>query len=187
MTGLCDKIEDLAQEQAKWHIDWCLKKFYDAENLEDTLDQEPDEVHLHSGNLLAYGGASCLWEALTGNCTATAGQALTYFNNAQAAIGVGDSTTAAAATQTDLQASSNKVRSGMVATYPTHTDATTSVAAPITFQSSFGSGVANFSWQECGIFNSASAGTGRMLNRLVQSFGVKSGGTWTLTVTVTLS
>jgi superfamily II DNA or RNA helicase len=57
----------------------------------------------------------------------------------------------------------------------------------ITFQSSFGALQANYAWNEVSIFNSATASIGRMLNRLVQSFGTKSGGTWSMTVTVTIS
>jgi hypothetical protein len=88
-----------------------------------------DEVVEIDGNLLMYGGASCQWQTLIGNGTASAGQALTFFNNAQAAIGVGDSSTAAVATHTNVQASTNKLRVAMDSTYPQHTDATTAGAA----------------------------------------------------------
>lgn len=177
----------LPLETGKWKINWKLEKWLDAATPADTVGVAPDEVVEHDGNLLMYGGVSCLWEVLIGNGTGTAGQTLTYFNNANAAIGVGDSSTAAAATQTDLQAASNKLRIAMNSSYPTHTDGVTSPAATITFQSSFGSGQANYAWNEVAIFNSSSAGIGRMLNRLVQSFGTKSGGTWSMTVTVTIS
>ncbi len=175
------------RDAANWNIHWRLEKFHDAADGDATVGRTPDEVIEHAGNLLVYGGSSCIWQALIGNGTGTAGQSLTFFNNANAAIGVGDSATSAAATQTDLQASTNKVRSGMKVSYPTHTDGVTSGAATITFQADFGSGVANYAWNEVGIFNSSSSGTGRMLNRLVQSFGTKSGGTWTMSVSITLS
>lgn len=140
------------------------------------------------GNLLTYGGASVQWQTLIGNGTTTAGQALTFFNNAQAAIGVGDSTTAAAATQTDLQAATNKLRVAMDSTYPQHTDATTSGAASIIFRSTFSTAQANWAWQEWIVANSATAGTGRALNRKVESLGTKtSSSTWTLTVTLSLA
>jgi hypothetical protein len=148
---------------------------------------EPEFVEINS-NLLMYGGASCQWQTLLGNGTATAGQALTFFNNAQAAIGVGDSTTAAAATQTDLVAATNKLRKAMDATYPQHTDGVVVGSASIVFRSTFATGDANFAWQEWGIFNSATAATGRMLNRKVESLGTKtSASTWTLTLTLTLA
>jgi hypothetical protein len=148
---------------------------------------EPEELEV-AGNLLMYGGASNQWQTLIGNGTTTAGQSLTYFSNAQAAIGVGDSTTAAAATQTDLQAATNKLRVAMDATYPTHTDGTTSGSASISYRSTFSTAQANWAWQEWGVFNSATAGTGRMLQRKVESLGTKtSASTWALTVTLTLA
>lgn len=149
---------------------------------------QPYDVVEHEGNLLMYGGASVQWQTLIGNGTTTAGQALTYFSNAQAAIGVGDSTTAAAATQTDLQAATNKLRKAMDATYPVHTDGTGSGAASIAFRATFGSAEANFAWQEWVVANSATAGTGRILNRKVESNGTKaSGASWQMTATLSLA
>ena len=148
----------------------------------------PHEVDVVHGNILAYGGISCIWQSLIGNGTASAGQNLTYFNNSQAAVGVGDSTTAAAATQTDLQASTNKLRVAMNATYPQQTDGVVVGAATITFQSTFGSSQGNYVWAEVGVFNSATAATGRMLNRLVQSLGTKvSGGSWSIGLAISLA
>jgi hypothetical protein len=174
-------------EHAKWRIKWRLEKFNDAVDHADTLGRQPDEVIEVDRNLLMYGGVSNLWECLIGNGTTSSGQTLTYFNNANAAVGVGDSSTAAVATQTDLVASSNKLRVAMNASYPQHTDGVVSGSATITFQASFGTTQANYAWNEVAIFNSASAGIGRMLNRLVQSFGTKSGGTWSMTVQITIS
>lgn len=148
---------------------------------------EPELVEI-DGNLLVYGGASVQWQTLIGNGTTTAGQALTYFNNAQAAIGVGDISTAAAATQTDLAATTNKLRVAMDATYPLHTDGTTSAAASIAFKSTFGTAQANWAWNEWAVFNSATLATGRMLQRKVESLGTKtSASTWALTVTLSLA
>lgn len=190
-----------AHEGLLWKARWRLEKFDGADIARAGLDPEaaerdalvaagvvPYEVLEREGNLLMYGGASCLWQCLTGNGTTTAGQALTYFNNAQAAIGVGDSSTAAAATQTNLQAATNKLRKAMDSTYPQHTDATTSGASSIIFKATFASADANFAWAEWGVFNSATDATGRMLNRKVESLGTKASGTsWALTVTLTLS
>lgn len=185
-------------DAVRWRARWSIHKYDDptgaiAEALADGADLDAFAAHLvdvleREGNLLMYGGASCLWQCLIGNGTGTAGQALTYFNNGNAALGVGDSTTAAAATQTDLQAATNKLRKGMDATYPQHTDATTSGAATITFRATFGSSDANFAWQEWIVANSPTAGTGRALNRKVESLGTKaSGTTWVFTVTLTLA
>lgn len=101
------------------------------------------------------------------------------FDNANAYIGVGNGTTAFAATQADLVGAS-KFRKGMDAGYP-------QVAGNVmTFRSTFATGDANFAWQEWGIFNAASGGT--MMNRVVQDNGTKaSTETKQVTVTVTLS
>lgn len=113
-------------------------------------------------------------------CGLIDGESLTAWNNANAYLGVGDSTTAFVNTQTDLQAATNKTRVAMMATYPSRS------ANAITFQSSFGSAVANYAWQEVACFNASTAGI--MLFRFVQSLGTKaSGSTWQLTVTETIT
>lgn len=111
---------------------------------------------------------------------ALVGETFTAFNNANARIGVGDSSTAFAAGQTDLQAPANKLRKAMDATYPQR------AANVLTFRATFGTGEANFAWNEWGVFNAASAG--QMLNRKVESLGTKtSTQTWQLTVDLTLN
>lgn len=113
-------------------------------------------------------------------CQAGVGAAVTAFNNANSYIGVGDSTTAFAAAQTDLQAASNKLRKAMDATYPS------GGANVLTFRSTFATTDANFAWQEWGVFNASSAGT--MLDRKVESLGTKtSAQTWQFTVTLTVT
>lgn len=163
----------------KYEGDWT------DEQIDAGLAGEPYETIDRIGNLLMYGGASCLWECLIGNGTGTAAQTLTYFNNGNAYIGVGDSSTAAAATQTDLQAASNKLRKAMDSTYPTHTDGVISGAASIVFRSTFASGDANWVWNEWATFNGSSGG--RMLQRKVESLGTKTTGSWQLTLTFTLA
>lgn len=111
---------------------------------------------------------------------AAIGASPTFFNNANTFIGVGDSTTAFATSQTDLQASTNKLRKAMDATFPS------GASNVITFRSSFGTSDANFAWQEWGIFNASSSGT--MLSRKVESLGTKtSAQTWQFTVVLTFS
>ena len=107
------------------------------------------------------------------------GEAFTAFSNANARIGVGDSSTAFAAAQTDLQASTNKIRKAMEAAYPSR------AGNALTFRSIFGTSEANFTWNEWGVFNAASGGT--MLNRVVAALGTKtSAQSWQFTVTVTV-
>lgn len=104
----------------------------------------------------------------------------TFFNNANAFIGVGDSTTAFSAAHTDLQAATNKLRKAMDATFPS---GGTNV---ITFRSTFGTSDANYAWQEWGVFNASSAGT--MLSRKVESLGTKtSAQTWQFQVVLTFT
>lgn len=137
-------------------------------------DCSPTDVLEVPGNLLVLAGASALLRSLRGDT-------LTAFSAANSHLGVGDSTTSAADSQTDLQAASNKLRVGMDSTYPTHTNGTASMV----WQSTFSSGQANFAWQEWAIFNASTSGT--MLNRKVASLGTKTTGSWTLTATLTLS
>lgn len=101
----------------------------------------------------------------------------TPFNNENARLGVGNGSDAFAVGQTDLQGSS-KYRKAMDVDYP-------SISGPVvTFKSTFEPGVANFPWNEWGIFNAASGGV--MLNRVVESNGTKqSNQTWILEVAIT--
>lgn len=174
--------DDVVRESGTWNCEFKIEKFYG-----DDLTAEPYET-IVTDNLMMYGGVSCLWQGLLGNITATTGQPLTKFDNTNAAIGVGDSNTAEAATQTNLVASTNKLRKGMNATFPVHTDGVVVGSASIQFQATFGTSEANFAWQECGVFNSAVDGTGRMLNRKVQSLGTKtSASSWQITATITIT
>lgn len=172
-------------DPVRWRCDWKVEK-YDGDWTQDQIDAGlaglPFEVLEREGNLLMTVGAKDLWLGLRGS-------AITAFSNANARLGVGDSTTAAAAAQTDLQAASNKTRVAMNATYP-KVGTADGLASDnqIQFQATFGSGVAEWGtgWQEWAIFNAAS--TGDMLNRKVENLGVKGASTtWTLTVTLSLS
>ena len=113
---------------------------------------------------------------------ATIGAAVTPFNNANSYIGVGDSTTAFAVGQTDLQGTTNRTRKAMDATYPS--GATNSIQ----FRSTFSTTDANYAWNEWGVFNNATTGSGTMLNRKVESLGTKTNTqTWAFTVTLTFA
>lgn len=112
--------------------------------------------------------------------TAVVGDAFTAFNNANAYLGVGDSSTAFSPAQTDLQASTNKLRKAMDSTYPQRS---TNV---ITARATFATGDANFAWNEWALFNASSGGT--MLQRFVESLGTKtSAQSWQFTVTITVT
>lgn len=141
---------------------------------------EAEEVVEIASNLLLNAGIQRWLDQLVGATT-------TPFNNANCRLGVGNSATAEAATQTDLQAAAggaNRQFKLMNATFPSRASQTES------FQSDFTSGEANFVWNEWGIDNGNANGTtvtAPMFNRKVASLGTKATGTWTLTVTVTPS
>lgn len=133
------------------------------------------EVEIDAGgNLLLNEGIQELEDLLMAVGGATVG-----FTNAVSQMGVGDSTTAEAATQTDLQAGVNFLFKAMNATYPSRASQT------ITFQSDFTTAEANFAWQEMSIRNGVTRN--KNLNRKVTSLGTKATGTWTLTGTVAIS
>ena len=123
------------------------------------------------GNLLLNAGINVLTNLL-------AGGGGTAFNNANARIGVGDSTTAEAATQTGLQAATNKTYVAMDASYPTY-----GTSQQVAFRATFGTGSANYAWQEFTVDNGTTS-----LNRKVSAQGTKtSGQTWQVTITITFS
>ena len=176
----------------QWRCDTRVEKFH----VDDFHSgREPYETVDVPGNLLLLGGADVLWLGLRDGLSGTSGLANTKYNNGNAALGVGDSNTAAASSQTDLQASSGVTHrrfKGMDATFPTHTTGTAaSTDSKILFKSTFTSSQSNFAWQEWGVSNKVSVAAkpgGRLLNRKVQSLGTKtSAGVWALTVTLSLA
>jgi hypothetical protein len=165
-----------AHEDARWHAHATVRKYWgevtEAQVLAGELP-EPYEVVEADGNLLLTAGITLMLNLLIG-----AGG--TTFANASCYLGVGDSSTAESAAQTDLQAATNKVRKQAAGTYP---QVATNV---LTVQAVFTTSDGNFAWAEWGIFNASSSGT--MLNRKVASLGTKtSAASWTFTVTVTIS
>lgn len=162
-------------DTARWRCHWKLEKFHGDDLGPDAV---PFETIEREGNALMYGGVAALWHRLIG------GSAVTAFDATNARVGVGDGTAAADPLQTDLQGT-NKVRKGMDAGYPQHTDGTGAAAVMATFRATFSTSEANFSWAEWGIFNAASGG--RMLNRKVEALGTKtSAASWVFTVQLSL-
>ena len=165
------------KESANWLCRFKLSKY--RENIEAYRDKEeefhrlfkPYEVIEREGNVLLNSGIDEIWDLVSEASS-------DYFNNANAQIGVGDSSAAASPSQTDLQAATNKTYKGMETSYPT------SITQKVTFKSSFGSSEANYAWNEWVVKQSSSA---VCLNRKVESLGTKSAGTWTLEVDITLS
>jgi hypothetical protein len=126
-------------------------------------------------NLMLNEGINEMWKLVAGG-TATA------FNNSNSYLGVGDDSTPAAATQTGLLASSNKYYQAMDGSFPTY-----GTLQKITFQSTFGASVANFSWQEFTVAN-GNSDSAINLDRLVLDQGIKIlNQVWVLSLVITLS
>lgn len=161
-------------DKLNWQAHAHLKKWNHTESYQ--LGCAPDEVLDVPGNMLLNAGIARLLDLLIG----AGGQAL---NSTHCRVGVGDSTTAASAGQTDLQAATNKYFK--LCTSVSRSSQTVTVVA------SFGSSVANFAWEEWGIDFGTADGTtvtAPLLNRKVTTMGTKaSGSTWELTVTITVS
>lgn len=105
----------------------------------------------------------------------------TKWDNSNARLGVGDSNAAENASQTGLQAATNKTFKAMDTSYPARTNQTAE------WRATFGSSDANYNWEEYTVVN-ASSDTGKNLNRKISSKGTKaSGETWTLSLQITFS
>ena len=157
----------------RWRIEKYLGDFKEAKDIPKEL--KPYDVVEVEGNVLLNEGINELW-------TLVAGTGATKFDNANAYMGVGDSATAADATQTGLQAATNKLYKAMDTSYPTYGS-----SQKATWKSTFGSADANFVWNEITVSNT-NADTGKNLNRKVQAMGTKaSGSTWVATLEITLT
>ncbi len=148
----------------------------------ERLKLMPVEVAEADRNLITTAGLNRRASLLIGT-----GQA---FTATAARLGVGNSTTAAAAGQTDLQASAgstNRWFQVMDAGYPSVS------GAVATFRATFGSSDANFTWNEWGLdvgtptVTAGATVNALLLNRKVQNLGAKSGGSWVLTASITMS
>lgn len=124
-------------------------------------------------NIFLTAGINEIWKLVTG-------QSANTFTNALAQIGIGDSSTAAAAGQTDLQAATNKTYKAMNGSFPTVPS-----AGAVQFQATFASADANYAWQEFVVKQGTSS---ICIDRGVAAMGTKASGTsWTATVTLTIA
>jgi hypothetical protein len=134
-------------------------------------------LHEKSGkNTLVIGGTAIMLDALIGVNP-------TFYTNALAALGVGDSAAAFALGQVNLQGAvvtTDRIRKAMDATFPSR------AANVVTFRSTFATTEANFIWNEWAIFNAVADAAGTMLNRAVVNLGTKTAAaSWQLTATLT--
>ena len=175
-------------ETLQFKTEWQLIKWNDPDNKIARLMQAGLPTHIAlkrfkdyiieisecEGNLALNEGIEAVLELLGGISTPT------KWDNANARLGVGDSNTAASATQTGLQGT-NKTFKGMDTGYPQRSSQT------IEWRATFGSAEGNHSWQEFTVVNAADD-TGENLNRKVEDKGTKtSGESWTLSLKITPS
>lgn len=158
------KVHAAVQDSLKWRPVWTIKK-YDAQG---ALFEEVT----FADNMLLDDGITRLLKLVSGDTS-------NPYNNANARLGVGSDTTAAAANQTALL-DVNAVLKGMDSGFPSVTNQT------ITFQATFGPNDANFDWREFGVDNGS--GAAELLNRKVDVQGTKaSGQTWSLALSITIA
>jgi hypothetical protein len=183
------KVTPRVVDHGLWFANWSIHKFHEHRGCVEKAGRqglslryllenfELIEALRLRGNLLVNVGINQLW-------TLVAGTGGTEYDNAHAYLGVGDSATAAQATDTGLNATTNKLFKAMDASYPTYGS-----SQYATWRSTFGSGDANWTWNEIGAANGNNPPTtGILLNHKVQSMGTKASGTsWVASLQITLS
>ena len=171
------------QDRFSYKTQWVIRRYADdaafaAGLASDTVDPDGNILPAESvidGNLLLNEGIGELLDLLCGLGSPTA------FSNANARIGVGDSSEAEAASQTGLQAATNKLYKAVDASFPSRSSQT------VTWQAQFGGTEANWAWNEFTVAN-GSSDAAKNLNRKVSAQGSKtSGQVWTVSIQVTIS
>jgi hypothetical protein len=162
-------------EHVAWEVHWRVEKFL-SKTFEEVLatGEQPYEVCSDVQNIILDTGANEMLKLIGGVSGATA------FSAANAKIYVGSDSTAEAASQTGVIATTNKAYAGMDSGYPSVSGRT------IVFRASFDDASANFAWNEAAITNGSGAGAIAM-NRKVSALGTKTTGTWTLQLTISLT
>jgi len=178
-TGVSAAVAQVLQDWAKHKTEWTIERYHEdiakaGLSLEEFQRRfRPYSVSRFEGNVLLNEGINNVLTTVLG------GGSPTVYDNTNARLGVGDSSTAEDASQTGLQAASNKAWVAMEGGYPTYGS-----SQQIVWRSSFNGSTANFAWNEWVVKQSTSS---KCLNRKVESLGTKTSGTWTLEVDITLS
>lgn len=162
-------------EHVAWEVHWRVEKFL-SKTFDEVLasGEQPYEVCSDVQNIILDTGANEMLKLIGGVSGATA------FSAANAKIYVGSDSTAEAASQTGVIATTNKAYAAMDSGYPSVSGRT------IVFRASFDDASANFAWNEAAITNGSGAGAIAM-NRKVSALGTKTTGTWTLQLTISLT
>jgi hypothetical protein len=179
-------------------IDWTTRKYEDV-----PPGWEPQAAHFAAVGVRPYLSTreedcndllQAGWTALLLGWSASGTTLAAKFSATNGRIGVGTSGTAIAWTQAFLQGDTGSASTTsyyqLCGTGPTITVS----AAPMTvvFQATFGTGVANFAWQEFGTDNANASGVNlnglaggfTLVNRGLSNQGSKSGQIWTATETM---
>lgn len=190
-----------------WKINATVDKFYAWQEAEAILIAEaegrtdignilkerfePYERVSVDGNLLVRQGLRRLMDRLVGTAS---NQAL---DATHCRIGTGNSNTAAAATDTDLNAAAGSSNRQFQLVDSAPTVGTGASSGVCTFVATFGTGVGNYAWQEWGIDGGTASGTTvtsegnttpGLINHKVTSLGTKtSAASWVFTVTITIT
>lgn len=180
----------VGHEPVRWITHWWIDKYEGKVTPEQVNDPayKPFETVEFDGNLAVNSGIQRVMDLMIG----AGGQA---GDNTHTFMGVGNSSTAEAAGQTDLQAatgSTNRQWKGMDATFPSRASQT------VTYRSTYATTEANFNWLEVGVeidngtvspgTAALSTGTQKLLNRKVIAAGTKvNTQTWVSTVTITMA
>ena len=162
-------------EHVAWEVHWRVEKFL-SKTFDEVLatGEQPYEICSDVQNIILDTGANEMLKLIGGVAGATA------FSAANAKIYVGSDSTAEAASQTGVIATTNKAYAGMDSGYPSVSGRT------IVFRASFDDATANFAWNEAAITNGSGVSAIAM-NRKVSALGTKTTGTWTLQLTISLT
>lgn len=171
------------KDKANWQAKFTIARYASEEDKRNrvvyTREQARDLFGIDQftefkKNLLLNEGINELWTIV---CSGSG----TKFDNTNAYLGVGDSATAAQATDTGLLGAS-KTYKAVDGGYPTYGTSQKAV-----WMSTFGTGDGNHDWNEFTVANGNSDAS-KNLNRKVSAQGTKaSGQTWELTLEITLS
>lgn len=167
----------MARETLNWHCKGRVLKYNEDitpfKGKEDEFHRifKPYEIREFKDNCLLEEGINRLWTLICGTGSLP-------YSEANTLLGVGDGTAIATPNQTGLQGGTYEYAS-METGFPSLG------AQAARFKGSWASGNAEFAWYEWAIVNGTAADI--HMNRKAESLGTKSGGTWTLEVTITLS
>ena len=158
-----------------------MKADLDGESIELYTEREAIGLFGMPQNTIIQGNIT-LNEGLNEFFTILCSSGGTKFDNTNSYLGVGDSTIESNATQTGLQASTNKFYKEMDATYPTY-----GTSQKATWKSTFETTEANFDWNEFTLANGNSDSDINFNRRVAQQGTKQSDQIWELTQEIGVS